>query len=70
MSDALVDLALHGVDGIIHGPETEHRIQITTWGSSDLDLHFLAHIPLQLRDFCSIESLDQDDVASAGKTES
>lgn len=55
-----IELALHGVDQIIHGPETEHRIQITTWGSSELDLHFLAHIPLQLWDFCSIKSLDQD----------
>lgn len=62
MSDTFIGLALHGVDQIIHGPETEHRIQITTWGSSELDLHFLAHIPLQLWDFRSIESLDQDDL--------
>lgn len=48
MSDTLVEFALHRVDQIIPGPETEHRIQITTWGSSELDLLFLAHIPLQL----------------------
>lgn len=50
MSETLVALALHGVDQIIRGPETEHRIQITTWGCSEPDLHFLAHIPLQLWD--------------------
>ena len=61
MSETLVGLALHGVDQIIHGPETEHRIQITTWGSSEPDLHFLAHIPLQLWMIF--------DVASTGKTE-
>lgn len=62
MSDTLVELALHGVDRIIHGPETEHRIQMTTWGSSELDWHSLADIPLQLWDFRSIKSLDQDDL--------
>lgn len=43
-------IALHGVDQIIHGPETEHRIQMTAWGSPELDLHFLAHIALHLWD--------------------
>lgn len=61
MSDIFVEVTLHGVDQI-YVVQTEHRIQITTWGSSELDLHFLAHIPLQLRDFCSIKSLDQDDL--------
>lgn len=62
MSDTLVEVALRGVDEIIHGPDTEHRIQITTWASSELDLQFLPHIPLQLWDLCSIKSLDQDDL--------
>lgn len=63
MSDVFGELALHGVDQIIHGPDTEHRIHITTWGSSELDLLFLAHIPLQLWDSCSSnKSLDQDDL--------
>lgn len=62
MSNPLVEVALHGVDEIIHGPDTQHRIQITTWAGSELDLHFLPHIPLQLWDLCSIESLDQGDL--------